>query len=454
MKTKHLFASSRVALSFLTLFPCWSMRSMAQTPTSVPSISVSPSPTPVPVPLDAAVLPETLWPARPADFIAGRSMLGFHWVSEAHDSAQSTLKGGMLFGIPVYQTIVRFDGEKASEVTALFYNRGDAGNIGKDEFTKLIQNVLAAVSSATKTKYVLRGKDASNAVKADGFLWNTEKSTYLLEYSFTKESMGNLFRAEFLRLQITPREKPKGLLEQSFAASQKPAAFRGPDHVVRDATSGDVALKDVPMVDQGAKGYCVVASAERVLRYYGVRVDENELAQLANTSASEGTSVTALTNSLKKLTARLKIRVRTINSQALPALIDEYNRAAKQEKENPVVPSPLATDTSEIFVQMKPDVLRIARLKNRSAFAAFERLVQAHVDKGTPLLWSVALGIIPEPHLKVPKPGGHMRLIIGYNDKTKELIYSDSWGIGHESKRMSSEDAWAITMGLATIEPL
>jgi len=444
----HPSAASRVAFSFLALLLCWSVGSMAQTPAS------SPSPAPVPTPLDAAVASETLWTVCPADFVASHSSLGFHWVSQAHDSAQSTLKGGMLFGIPVYQTIIRFDGEKPGEVTAFFYNRGDAGKIGKDEFTKLIQSALSAVSAATNTKYTLRGKDASNAVKADGFIWNTEKTTFLLEYSFTREPAGIPFRAEFLRLQMTPREKPKGLLEQSFAASQKPAAFRGPDHVVHDSASGDVAIKDIPMVDQGEKGYCVVASAERVLRYYGVRVDENELAQLANTSASEGTSVTALTNSLKKLTARLKIRVRTVNSQALPALIDEYNRVARQEKANPVVLNPLTNDMSQVFVQMKPDVLRIARLKNRSAFAAFERLVQAHVDKGIPLLWSVALGIIPEPHLKVPKPGGHMRLIIGYNAKTRELIYSDSWGIGHESKRMSGEDAWTITMGMATIEPL
>jgi hypothetical protein len=50
-------------------------------------------------------------------------------------------------------------------------------------------------------------------------------------------------------------------------------------HVKRDPVSGDVWLGDVPMVDQGQKGYCVVASAERVMRYYGSKVDENELAR-------------------------------------------------------------------------------------------------------------------------------------------------------------------------------
>jgi len=47
-----------------------------------------------------------------------------------------------------------------------------------------------------------------------------------------------------------------------------------------------------------------------------------------------------------------------------------------------------------------------------------------------------------------------MRLIIGYNAKTNEILYSGSWGMGHELKRMPLADAWAITTGLCTVEPL
>jgi hypothetical protein len=43
------------------------------------------------------------------------------------------------------------------------------------------------------------------------------------------------------------------------------------------------------MVDQGDKGYCVVASVERVMRYYGAAVDQHELAQVANSDAAIGT---------------------------------------------------------------------------------------------------------------------------------------------------------------------
>jgi hypothetical protein len=46
-----------------------------------------------------------------------------------------------------------------------------------------------------------------------------------------------------------------------------------------------------------------------------------------------------------------------------------------------------------------------------------------------------------------------MRLIIGYNPNKKEILYSDSWGYGHELKRMPLDDAYTITTGLYTVDP-
>ena len=211
------------------------------------------------------------------------------------------------------------------------------------------------------------------------------------------------------------------------------------------------------MVDQGEKGYCVVATAERVLRYYGVHVDENELAQLANTSANGGTSVAAMTEVLKKLTARLKIRVRTIDETTVHdmlALIADYNRLAKLRKASIIAPPGQMIDVAGVYGEMNPAVLRETRGKNRSGLSSFERKVKASVDKGIPVLWSVMLGIVPEARVNIPKPDGHMRLIVGYNEKSKEIVFSDTWGMGNEAKRMPATDAWTITTGMATIEPL
>jgi len=408
--------------------------------------------------LDSLAVREDLWKLSRAEFVSASPGLGFHWVSAAQDSAETRLPGLTLFGLPVYQAVAQLDGDKVKTLTVSFYNRGDAGDLPKDQFQALLHKVMDALGAATKSQPALRGRDASSAVKADGMEWQNGATKFLLEYSFTREvkSPPTPFRAEFVRLQVSPVEKPKSMLAESLAVAKPAEKFDGRAHVKRDAASGDVVLEGVPLVDQGEKGYCVVASAERVMRYYGVRTDEHELAQLANSSATTGTSPTAMMESLKKLANRLRVKTREIEPFGVPqllALVNRYNVIAKRERAPVIDTSSHVLDVGAIYSQMKPDILREARTKNRSDADRFMRAVQARIDTGVPLLWSVMLGIVPEP--KAPAGfGGHMRLIIGYNTKTGEVLYSDSWGIGHELKRMPLLDAWTITTGVDAIEPL
>ena len=212
----------------------------------------------------------------------------------------------------------------------------------------------------------------------------------------------------------------------------------------------------MPMVDQGQKGYCVVASTERVMRYYGGDVDANELAQIANSDAGGGTSYNGMIVALKKVAARLKVRVRELEKMEVKDILDlvkDYNRTAKKDGAS-LIPDPgHMIDVAAIYGAMKGDVLREARTKNKSDLTRFQRNVAENIDKGIPLLWTVQLGLIEDKD--VPQSGGgHMRLIIGYNTKTSEILFSDSWGAGHELKRMPATDAWTITTGLTKIEPL
>jgi hypothetical protein len=47
-----------------------------------------------------------------------------------------------------------------------------------------------------------------------------------------------------------------------------------------------------------------------------------------------------------------------------------------------------------------------------------------------------------------------MRLIIGYNTATNEILYSDSWGAGHELKRLGLAEAFCATHGIYSIQPI
>ena len=431
-------------------------------PTPAPSASPAaptPSPTPgdVTVPLDG-IAQMDMRDTTLANFVATNSHGGFRWVSNTYDAAESTDPGLVLFQIPVYDVVVRFANSKMHEVDISFYNRGDSGNFTREKFEGLVQNCAKALTAFTKVQPTDPGKDAAGAVKAQALVWQTEKARFLLESSFSRTGDTG-FRAEFVRLTITEPEKPKSFMEESLASmgvssDSSGPKFSGAAHV-KTMGNGDVLIEGIPMVDQGDKGYCVVASAERVLRYYGNKVDENELAQIANTSLKEGTSPTAMLNALKKISDRLHVKTRTLlnlDNQQFDAMLDAYDQTARRGQRAPVLDRDVK-DFTKLIKQVKPDLLLEARTKNPSDMDQFFRTVQARVNEGVPPLWSVMMGLFPKAK-EDDEYGGHMRLIIGYNPKTNEILFSDSWGYGFELERMPVNAAWTITDGVYSIEPL
>lgn len=425
-----------------------------------PAVLLGEKTPPPPAPIDGLVLRPGLWSAGPADLQAEMKPLEFEWTSAAQDVARSVRRGLTLGGAPLNEILMRFREGKVAGVTVIYYNRGDAGELSEKNFEKLLEDLRASLTSAVGQPPVERGKDASSAVRAEGLVWDTPAAKYVLEWSATKESRTKMipFRAEFVRLNLTPpgqEERPIGSAAPA-GARQAVKNFVGRDQVVR-ATGGEVKLKAVPMVDQGQKGYCVVATVERVMRYYGAEVDQHELAQIANSDASNGTSVDAMLGSLKKLTARLGVKTRAIYDWDIAdflKMVEDYNRATKRGKLAPEIQlGNRVIDVDEVFSQIKPDIYREVRLKKSADFGKFQREIQRSIDEGIPLLWSVRLGLVKEK--EIPQAfGGHMRLIIGYNPATKEILYSDSWGMGHEEKRMAMDDAWTITNGLNSLQPL
>jgi hypothetical protein len=407
--------------------------------------------------MDGLLASPDLWQTTRAGFVKQHRDLGFYWLSANHEQAETHSRKVTCLGKPVCEVDVEFQGDNLSTLTVSIYNRGDAGEMGRTEMTALVQHCRDGLTALTGVQGVYQGQEASDAVKSHEFQWQTPVTNFLLEYSFTKEvkSRNIPFRAEFVSLHVMPVQKPQGFLAQALASASPAAAFNGPSHVMKEA-NGDIRIATVPMVDQGDKGYCVVASAERVMRYYGIPVDENELAELANSSATQGTSNEAMFDSLKKLSQRLQVKIRSIERMdvnQLLALITEYNRLARREHLPPISDDGDYLYVPQIYAAMKPALLKEARTHNRADVDRFQQIVQDHIDQGIPILWSVMLGVMPET--KAPAGiGGHMRLIIGYNTQTNEILYTDSWGPGHELKRMPLDNAWTMTLAMDLIEPL
>ena len=119
----------------------------------------------------------------------------------------------------------------------------------------------------------------------------------------------------------------------------------------------------------------------------------------------------------------------------------------------------LAKVDGKFRVTFKPLVnpeLYYSKGKRRVSLKEFVGIVKEYADKGVPLLWALQLGRFEEDP---PLPGegqisgGHMRMIIGYNSTTNKILFTDSWGAGHELKRMDATDAYEATMGLYSMSP-
>ena len=95
-----------------------------------------------------------------------------------------------------------------------------------------------------------------------------------------------------------------------------------------------------------------------------------------------------------------------------------------------------------------------AKLEDKDRdMAKFEREVIKRIERGRVIAWSMMVGAFPEKGVQQGSWGGHMRLIIGYNSKTKEILYSDSWGSGHELKRWPLKYAYIVSTGLYDVVP-
>jgi hypothetical protein len=255
-------------------------------------------------------------------------------------------------------------------------------------------------------------------------------------------------------------------------------------------------IENVPMVNQGSKGYCAVASLERVIRYYGADIDMHDLANLANTygGTDPNEMKTTVRNVARKLSMTSNFPLFT-KSKDIERMAVVYNRAAKKKGLSK------ADESYRFFLQADNELLKEMRT-DTSDFDKFKREVVSSINRGIPVLWALHLGLFWEDQIEgsyeanryavdkpdaddkddkgmadivkkldeerkeemekmrkeLPRPpeymqGGHMRLIIGYDGEEGVIFYTDSWGPGHEMKKMSIKEAFTATYALMSIEP-
>lgn len=418
----------------------------------------------------------SLWAMDAESLEAAWKDKGFKWASEKTKDRGTLRRDNWGFGQlrlsafkgaqNVEEVTFLLKAGKLAEVAIAIWNKGDSQNpeISEEDFEGIVDAWTRELSGAIAPRYEDRGKDMASAAKAERRMWVGGEMLAQLAFSGGREKIrdpysgrertGKNFQGEFIRLRLLP--KPDSMVGLK-ASSGGPATVRRADlaRLVKREDSGDVYIPGIPMVDQGDKGYCAVATASRVFNLYGVPADQHEMAQVAgNDAGGGGTNPEVMEDALRKLSGKYKTRFQTLldldySSRKYQSFMRKYNRSAKK-----LGKKVLDTDNYIYFMGgLDPDVLRDVN-GTGATFDKFMDNVHDSIDRGVPVMWALQLGLFPENGQKAKQSGGgHMRLIIGYNDKTEEIIFSDSWGAGHEKKRMAAPDASAATMGLYILQP-
>ena len=345
----------------------------------------------------------------------------FEWVSSARDRARFsrhmfsnaethlTMFGG---SIKVEESILEFVNGKAARATISFYNRGDSGDITAAEFDrifKLIGQNLGQVMKVAPKRQIL---SSNAALPVTGWSWTSPGGIALLEYN-DYNTPGKVTKPEFLRLKLAAPNQADWSMGKMATGVQRMELLQR----IKKTAEGDIYISGVPMVNQGQKGYCVAASCQRLFEYMRIPCDQHEMAKLVSIDAEGGADITTMQKSLAKIDGAFNVTFKPL---------------------------------------INPEQYYTNGRKRRVSEKAFFSIVKEYTDKGVPLLWGLFLGQKPE---EPPLPGdgqvsgGHMRMIIGYNVAKNQLLFTDSWGAGHELKRMAMLDAYDVTLGLYSMAP-
>lgn len=167
--------------------------------------------------------------------------------------------------------------------------------------------------------------------------------------------------------------------------------------------SGDVVIGDLPMVDQGPKGYCAPATMERAMRHLGLSADMYVLAMTGNTGFGGGTSMYALFDGMGQYIRR---KGRSFDNWMGEMKIKEL--AKYIDRGVPVIWGLSSTDAFNDIAN--------ARTQERTGVTDWAQ-------------WKTRMEQIGATSaLKPDSESSHVVLIIGYNKETNEIAFSDSWG--------------------------
>ncbi|MDK3157896.1 C39 family peptidase [Kamptonema cortianum] len=325
-------------------------------------------------------------------------------------------------GVTPATTSLVGDPERVTELGFVFINQGDF--FGDLTGSPDRQNIL----SSKEREFRKQMDDEENRLKAFiSTALGAEPRTALVGTGHLREKVHRWDMGETsLLLAVLPeryvalRIWPKSLADSNGRPVRITATElkeRLKDNVVK-RDNGDVTIENIPMINQGPKGYCVPATYERLLRYVGLSADMYALANSGGTRAGGGTVVEDMNRAVDGLLSRAGRRVQG----SLPMTFSEISRWI--DRGVPLIWTMFVT----------PDI------ENQSNEFTRQRQSESFDE------WKKAMRRYQTPvGFQANRSGAHVRMIVGYNKDTQEIAYSDSWGPEFQERWMPFEAAKAVT---------
>jgi hypothetical protein len=174
--------------------------------------------------------------------------------------------------------------------------------------------------------------------------------------------------------------------------------------------NGDVLIRNIPMVNQGPKGYCSPATWERYLRYLSIPADMYLLALAADTD-ERGTYISNIISATRNIIASNGRKLRDIDE--VPTL-----------------------ETIARYIDMG-----LPMMWRFYSTPEFQQIVNLHTDGRN----EEAETETPAVQREITTPGSHICLIIGYNPQTAEVAISDSWGTKYAERWVAVEEMQQVS---------
>lgn len=356
---------------------------------------------------------KSLWMESP-ETVGKRLRLHFSPDGKSDDRILSAkARGKIIFGVPANEIRIHAESSRTSQIDIFLLNKGDNAGGKKSKqnaFKKLLRKQNKRLTKLFRDKFGNSRKVyfGSGKLSRPVPAWEIGDSALLLDYS----------AEEYLIVHIVP-SKNLNNRRQKVAKDEKVASLKDFSGNVKKTDNGDVFIGDVPMVDQGAKGYCVPATMERLVRYFGISgIDMHKLAESFQTYAGGGTTIDDTVKGTRKVIGEYGLRMREGSKLRFNTVIRNIDRGI------PVLWFHYATR------EFKGRLDGSISLRGKKSINEWKEHLseQERISRG--------------------RTGAHVALLTGYNRETGEVAVSNSWGRRYQRAWVRFKDMERVDSGL------